>query len=192
MKLTYPVAVILSQTAVAHAEAMGVPMAVALADAEGDLVHFARMDGVLPASKSIAVDKAYTAAALRMPTDELGRLAQPGETLYGVQHTLGGRAVLFGGGDPLRAAGEVLGALGISGGTVEQDMEICRLVRAHWEQMVQISMALEGRLPPLLSRDLSHGRKIRAQLLNALEGIGNLPAGFKEIILGAVWLQLSN
>jgi uncharacterized protein GlcG (DUF336 family) len=190
MKLSYPLTVVLTRIAVDSAHALGIPIAVALADSEGDLVHFAHMDGVLPASRTIAINKAYTAAALRMPTDEVGRLARPGEALYGIQHSLEGKAVLFGGGEPLRVDGRVLGALGISGGTVAQDMDICRKVRADWERMLDLARSLGILLPASLTLALSQQQQFGTHLMRALEGSVNLSACSRDIIMGAVWLWL--
>ena len=116
------VAEMLVARARAEAARLGVAMAVAVVDAEGGLQWFARMEGTLPVSTDLAVDKAYTAAAIRMPTDQLGRLAQPGAPLYGIGNTHGGRIVLFGGGLPLVLDGRVVGGIGVSGGSVEQDI----------------------------------------------------------------------
>ncbi|WP_114395555.1 GlcG/HbpS family heme-binding protein [Oleisolibacter albus] len=106
------------------AQDLAVPVVVAIADAAGSLMLLQRMDGTLPGSTDIAINKAFTAAAFRLPTDELGRLAQPGQPLYGIQTTNQGRVVLFGGGLPCRSGGVVVGAIGISGGTAEQDVRI--------------------------------------------------------------------
>jgi uncharacterized protein GlcG (DUF336 family) len=109
-----------------QAKALGVPVVLAIADEFGGLMLMHRMDGSLPASVDIAINKAYSAAAFRLPTHELGALAQPGQLLYGVHTTNQGRVVLFGGGYPCRQEGRVLGAIGVSGGSVEQDMQIAR------------------------------------------------------------------
>ena len=69
----------------------------------------------------MAVNKAYTCVAFQMSTAALGELARPGESLYGIQYTNGGRIVIFGGGEPLIYEGKIIGALGVSGGTAEQD-----------------------------------------------------------------------
>lgn len=108
----------------AKAAEIGVPMVLAVTDPGGNLKAFRRMDGALLASISIAIDKAYTAVALRMDTGQVGRLAQPGAPLYGIETTNSGRIVTFGGGLPLRVRGELAGGLGISGGTVEQDVAV--------------------------------------------------------------------
>ena len=80
------------------------------------------MTGALLASIDISKNKAFTAAALKMPTSELTKEAAPDGSLYGIQNTNGGRIVVFGGGYPYRINGEVVGAIGISGGTVAEDM----------------------------------------------------------------------
>lgn len=119
-----------------------VPMAIALVDAEGGLLWFSRMDGTLPVSTELAVSKAYTSAILRMPTHELGPLAQPGASLYGIQNGHDGKIVLFGGGYPLLAQGRVIGALGISGGTVEEDMRVAQSALAIFEKMEAASQKM--------------------------------------------------
>jgi len=106
------------------AGAMAFPVVFAAVDAGGGTILVHRQDGALPASLELAVNKAFTAAAFRLPTHGLGELAQPGGPLYGIQASHQGRVILFGGGYPLRREGGVAGAIGVSGGTVEQDMQI--------------------------------------------------------------------
>jgi uncharacterized protein GlcG (DUF336 family) len=98
VKIPFPLSRILGCFAESIASEMGLAMAIAIVDHEGLLQYFARMEGTLPASTEIAMAKAYTAAALRLPTREVGQMALPGEPLYGIQHTHGGKIVLFGGG----------------------------------------------------------------------------------------------
>jgi uncharacterized protein GlcG (DUF336 family) len=74
--------------------------------------------------KMLAIDKAYTAALVRMDTRTLGEQSQPGQPLYGIQNNLGGRIVVFAGGIPLWREGKLFGAVGVSGGEVDQD-EAC-------------------------------------------------------------------
>lgn len=124
-RLTFADAQVLAASAEAKARAMGLPVCIAVADAEGGKILFHRMDGSLPASTGLAPAKAWTAAAYRMGTDELGLAAQPGGMLFGAGHT-DARVVLFGGGIPCRVDGVVIGAIGISGGTVDEDMLIAR------------------------------------------------------------------
>ena len=108
------------------AEQMGVPVVFAAVDRGGNLMLLQRMEGALLASVEIASGKAYTASALKMPTHELGQAAGQDGPLYGIETAIPGKIVLFGGGFPYVVDGEVVGGIGVSGGTVEQDMEIAR------------------------------------------------------------------
>jgi ATP:cob(I)alamin adenosyltransferase len=103
---------------------MGVPIVFSVVDAGGNMIILHRMDDALLVSLDIAQNKAYTAAALKIPTHEVAPLVQPGEVLYGLQWTNHNRIVTFGGGYPLKIHNEVVGGIGISGGTVEEDMII--------------------------------------------------------------------
>lgn len=107
-----------------RAEEIDNPMVITVANSEGNLVAQHRMDGAWLASVDISRNKAYTAAALDMPTHELADPTRPGESLYGLQNTNQGRMVIFGGGYPLMRDGDVVGAIGVSGGAVEQDMDV--------------------------------------------------------------------
>ncbi len=128
MKIPLSLSRILGSIAESAAADEGLAMAIAIVDREGSLQYFARMEGTLPASTELAVSKAYTAAALRMSTREVGEMALPGRSLYGIQHTHGGKIVLFGGGFPLLVRGLVAGGIGISGGTVEEDERVAGVV----------------------------------------------------------------
>ncbi len=147
MRLPYVVAQILANVAESEASNLGVPMAIAVADAGGGLQLFTRMDGALPASSEIAVSKAYTAAVLRLATHELGQLAQPGGILYGIQHTHNGKIILFGGGFPLLLDGEVVGAIGISGGSVDEDIRVAQSVVEMLKYMECWSEKIKGLVP---------------------------------------------
>lgn len=104
-----------------RAREMGVRAVVAIADEGGNLKLCECMDDSYLASRDIAINKAYTSVALKMSTKKLASLAAPGGSLYGIQHTNGGRIVIFGGGDPLEVHGKILGGIGVSGGSEEQD-----------------------------------------------------------------------
>jgi uncharacterized protein GlcG (DUF336 family) len=106
------------------AEEIDNPMVITVANSEGNLVAQHRMDGAWLASVDISRNKAFTAAALDTPTHELAEPSQPGNSLYGLQNTNRGRMVIFGGGYPLVRDGDIVGAVGVSGGAVEQDMEV--------------------------------------------------------------------
>lgn len=105
----------------AKAEEMGVKAVVAVSDRGGNTVAVECMDDSYIASYDIAVNKAFTCVALKMSTKKLSSLAQPGESLYGIQFTNNGRIVIFGGGEPLEVDGNIIGAVGVSGGSEEQD-----------------------------------------------------------------------
>jgi uncharacterized protein GlcG (DUF336 family) len=104
------------------AEDLGVPMVVAVVDGGGNLVAQQRMDDALLVSVDIARNKAYTAVAVKMPTHELAGLSQPEQMLFGIHNADGGRIVIFGGGFPLKQGDHIIGGIGVSGGSVEEDM----------------------------------------------------------------------
>lgn len=93
----------------------------AVADEGGNIRLLRSMDGAYLGSADVAANKAYTSVAFQMSTQTLSVLARPDGPLYGIQHTNGGRIVIFGGGEPLLADGVLIGGLGVSGGTAEQD-----------------------------------------------------------------------
>jgi uncharacterized protein GlcG (DUF336 family) len=107
-----------------QAEKIGVPMNIAVVDAGANLVAFARMDGAWLGSIQIAQDKAFTARAFNMTTKELAKISQPGDPVFGIHVSHGGRVVIFPGGIPLKADGKVVGAIGVSGGMPNQDHEV--------------------------------------------------------------------
>jgi uncharacterized protein GlcG (DUF336 family) len=106
------------------ARQMGQPMNIAVMDAGRNLVAFHRMDGAWVASTDIAIDKAFTSAGRGLTTRKIGEMAQPGQPLFGINTTNGGRIVIFAGGIPLMRDGGVIGAVGVSGGTVDEDEEV--------------------------------------------------------------------
>lgn len=100
---------------------MRVAMSAAVVDAGDQLVAFARMDGADLVGVRLAQDKAYTALVNRMPTRDLAPLVQPGTEFYGYDSLSGGRMVVFAGGMPLERDGVLIGAVGVSGGSAEED-----------------------------------------------------------------------
>jgi uncharacterized protein GlcG (DUF336 family) len=116
-----------------QAAAMGVRAVVSIADAGGNPILTERTDGAYLASYDIAQNKAYTSVALQTSTAALASLAAPGGSLYGIQFTNNGRIVIFGGGDPLRRGGVIVGGLGVSGGSAEQDTALSALGRDFFE-----------------------------------------------------------
>jgi uncharacterized protein GlcG (DUF336 family) len=123
----------MSQAAEAFALQFGLPFSVAIVDSGGHLLHFTRGDGGAVGCADLAINKAYTAVAFGQSTADLARLAQPGAPLFGIQHSLDGRAVIFGGGVPVLSNGNVMGAIGVSAGTVEQDVAVAMAAMAALE-----------------------------------------------------------
>jgi uncharacterized protein GlcG (DUF336 family) len=105
----------------AEARAMGVAMSVAIVDSGAQLVAFERMDGADLVGIRLAQDKAWTGLVNRMPTGDLGPMVQPGAEFYGYDSVAAGRTIVFAGGMPLERGGVLLGAVGVSGGSSEQD-----------------------------------------------------------------------
>ena len=111
-----------SQKVRERAEQMGVKAVVAISNKAAHPVLVECMDDAYIASYDIAVQKAFTVVSLKMSTETLKPLAQPGGSLYGIQFTNNGKIVIFGGGEPLKnEQGEIIGGLGVSGGSEEQD-----------------------------------------------------------------------
>ena len=103
---------------------LGTKMNIAIVDRGGNLVAFAREDGAWVGSVDISIKKARTAAYFDMPTEEIGKLSQPGGSLFGIEHSNDG-LITFPGGLPLEAPdGTILGAVGVSGSTVENDRQV--------------------------------------------------------------------
>jgi uncharacterized protein GlcG (DUF336 family) len=109
------------QAALAKADELGLKMNVAVVCGGANLLAFARKEGAWLGSVDIAIKKAKTARWFDMPTGELGKLSQPGDPLYQIEVSNGG-LITFPGGIPIQdAAGAIMGAIGVSGSTVEND-----------------------------------------------------------------------
>ena len=121
--LTLAEARTLLDAGLAEADAIGQPMNIAVVDAGGHLLAFARQDGAIRASIDIAQRKATTSILMEAATVDLMPLVQPGAELYGLEQTAGGM-VIFGGGIPVHRDGELVGAVGVSAGTVDQDTTV--------------------------------------------------------------------
>src|SRR5277367_2610984 len=112
---------------------LGIPYNLAVVDAGGGLVAHVRMDGAWLGSVDIAINKAWTARAFDMPTEKLAKMAQSGKPLFGINSTNHEKVVIFGGGIPLKTGDAVVGALGASGGTVDQDLEVAEAAAAAFD-----------------------------------------------------------
>lgn len=114
-----------------EAAAVGQPMNIAVVDDGGNLVAFAAMDGTKLIGEDISQKKALTSVYFQMDTKDLAPLVQPGQPLYGIEATTGGRLVVFGGGVLLTTAdGAVAGGVRVSAGTVDEDHQVAAAGRA--------------------------------------------------------------
>jgi uncharacterized protein GlcG (DUF336 family) len=109
------------QAAVRKANEIKSPSSIAIVDGGRNLVAFARMDGALLASIEISQGKAYTARSMNMNTGDIGPLTQPGQPFYGIETSHARPLITFAGGQPLRVDSEVVGAVGVAGGALDQD-----------------------------------------------------------------------
>jgi uncharacterized protein GlcG (DUF336 family) len=103
------------------AKEIGQPMNIAVADEGGNLVSHVRMDGAWLGSIDISIKKAYTSRAFDIPTKDLATHSQSGGQFFGIHASNDGKIMIFAGGIPLKKDGKVVGALGVSGGSGEQD-----------------------------------------------------------------------
>lgn len=116
----------------ARADEIGVPMCIAVTDESGQLIAFERMDGGKVTSTTIAIDKAFTAAAAKKATHEYGAASQPGAPAYGIASAIGGRLMVVGGGFPIIVDSDVIGGIGVSSGTPAQDQDVAQAGIAGW------------------------------------------------------------
>jgi uncharacterized protein GlcG (DUF336 family) len=100
---------------------IGQPMNIAVADAGGNLVAHVRMDGAWMGSIDISIKKAWTSRAFDITTQDLAAHCQSGNQFFGIHASNDGRVMIFAGGIPLKRAGKVVGAIGVSGGSGDQD-----------------------------------------------------------------------
>ncbi|SDK96769.1 Uncharacterized conserved protein GlcG, DUF336 family [Catalinimonas alkaloidigena] len=114
------------QAAVEKSQSLNLKMNIAVVDSGANLVAFARMDGAWLGSIDIAIKKAKTARFFDMPTGDIGQLSQPGGSLYHIEHSNGG-LISFPGGIPIKnGEGTIVGAIGVSGSTVEDDHTVAQ------------------------------------------------------------------
>ena len=136
-EMTLPLAERVADAVIEEAKRIGIKVVVAISDAAGNPKLVKVMEDAYIASYDIAVNKAYTVVALKMPTVKLKPLAAPGGELYGIQFTNGGKIVIFGGGDPLiNPKGKIIGGLGVSGGSEAQDIALSAFGRKYFETKI--------------------------------------------------------
>ena len=133
-KMTLALADKLADAVLGEAKRIGVRAVVCISDAAGNPKVVKSDDDAYIASYDVAINKAFTVVALKMSTIKLKPLAQPGASLYGIQFTNGGKIVIFGGGDELKnEKGEIVGGLGVSGGSEEQDTALSAWGKKYFE-----------------------------------------------------------
>ncbi len=109
---------------------LGQPMNIAIVDEGGNLLAFERMENAWRGSIDISINKAFTSRAFDITTKDLGSNSQPGQQFFGIHVSNGGRIMIFAGGIPLRKDGKVVGAVGISGGSGDQDHAVAEAAAA--------------------------------------------------------------
>lgn len=120
-----------------YATSVGKKAVVAVCGPDGNPVAVHVMDGAFLVSFDVAVKKAYTAVSVKMSTMELGKLVQPGQTFAGLEQIESDKLVFFGGGVPLFVGDNLVGGLGISGGTGEEDDDIAQYALSVFEECCQ-------------------------------------------------------
>ena len=122
--MSLKLAVKLIETVEEKATEMGLAVVVAVSDAAGRPMAVHCMDGAYHGSFDVAVNKTYTSTAFQMSTAKLSRLCQPGQDLYGLQFSNDGKVMILGGGEPLMVGKTMIGALGVSGGSAQEDTDL--------------------------------------------------------------------
>jgi len=117
---------------------IGIPMCIAVTDESGNLIEFSRMDGGKVSSISIAIDKAFTAAAAKNATSFYNEMCRPGSPTFGIHTSNQGHFSIIGGGLPVKSGTAVVGGIGASSGTPAQDIEVSQAgldaLEAHWKR----------------------------------------------------------
>lgn len=125
-RLSVAEAAILIEGARRKAEELGIPMCTAVTDEAGHLITFERMDGGKISSISIAIDKAFTGAVARKGTHVYNQLCAPGKGTFGIHVTNGGHFSIIGGGLPVTVDGSIVGGVGVSSGTADEDLVVAQ------------------------------------------------------------------
>lgn len=135
-KMTLKLATALIERVEEKANELGIAVVIAVSDDKARPIAVHCMDDAYIGSYDIALNKTFTSAGFKMSTEKLGHLSQPGESLYGIQFTNKGKVVIFGGGEPLLTGGSIVGALGVSGGSAEQDTYLAAYGKQIFEEVV--------------------------------------------------------
>ncbi|OAH59614.1 MULTISPECIES: heme-binding protein [Bacillaceae] len=135
-KLTLEVAKKLIEASEKEAEKRNVAMVITVLDDGGNLIASHRMDDAWLASIDISQNKAWTSVALKTKTEELEEVTVPKTELYGLNTTNDGRIVVFGGGFPLTVNKKIIGAVGVSGSSVDDDMKVAQAAVKAFEEII--------------------------------------------------------
>jgi len=122
--ITLAAAKLMGEKALEKCEEIGKSFVFSVVDAGGHILYTQRMEEAFITSISIATDKAFTAATMKRATDKLTEKIKPESDLFGLNHTNNGRIIPFGGGLPVVVDGKVIGGIGVSGGSVEEDIAV--------------------------------------------------------------------
>jgi uncharacterized protein GlcG (DUF336 family) len=141
LRITLDIAKVLLEAAEKRSKELGLAEDIAIVDEGANLIAFHRMDNARIAGIEIAINKAWTSVAMRMPTANLAQAAQSGGPAYGINTTNQGRIIILGGGIPLQRDGQIVGGIGVSGGTSSQDVEVANAA-------IQVFESLRARYNP--------------------------------------------
>lgn len=125
----------ITKKCIEKSQEIGVPMVICIVDPDGNTVLLERMDNSLLISLKVALKKAYTAAALKSPTGDLYEASLPGGDFYGLTHD--GNVLTFSGGFPLKVDDQIVGAIGVSGGTVDEDTSVSEYGVKVFEEVIK-------------------------------------------------------
>ena len=130
------VAVKLIEAVESKAKEMGLAVVVAVSNAAGRPIAVHCMDGAYYGSFDVAINKTFTSTAFQMPTAKLAELCRPGESLYGLQFSNDGKVMILGGGEPLMIGNTMIGALGVSGASAQEDTELAAFGAAALKEVI--------------------------------------------------------
>ena len=125
-KLTLKAAKLMGERVLEKCEEIGKDFVFSVVDAGGNILYIQRMEDAFFTSVGIATDKAFTAAGVKKGTHVLTDIVKPENDLFGLNLTNNGRIITFGGGLPIVVDGEVIGGVGVSGGSVQEDMAVAQ------------------------------------------------------------------
>ena len=134
--MTLEVAVKLIEAVESKAKEMGLAVVVAVSNAAGRPIAVHCMDGAYHGSFDVAINKTFTSTAFQMPTAKLAELCRPGESLYGLQFSNDGKVMILGGGEPLMIGNTMIGALGVSGASAQEDTELAAFGAAALKEVI--------------------------------------------------------